>query len=87
MRRVSPDQVFFERVAIFGAGQIVAGDHRDVGHFARDRRALGVLGEPAAEVERVADEERRFVVAAEQVNARLAVEPLGLEAAPAFESG
>ena len=68
------DEVFLERGPVFFARQFVAGDDRDMRDGLGNRGALGVLREPAAQVARVADVERLFVVAAQQIDARLAVE-------------
>ena len=55
-------------------------------HSATARHSL-VLSEPAAEVERAADEQRLLVVAAQQVDARLVRSALGFEAVPSLEAG
>ena len=60
-RLVPANEVFFERVAVLSTGQVATGDNRNVGHLFSNRRRRKVLRQSAAEVERIADEERHLL--------------------------
>ena len=60
-RLVAADEVFFECDLVFFAGEIGAGDERDMGHAIGNRVAIGVLRESPTEIERSTDVERSLL--------------------------